>query len=436
MFFKAALENLAVNLAEKSIRKALRSQFDIDILDEDLTRKPNSQKSYMLYAHIPFCHTFCPYCSFHKYAYDEQKATKYFANLREEMIQIKDLGYDFSSMYVGGGTTLINEPELEKTLSLAKDLFHISEISCESDPNHIEPENLSRFSGLIDRLSVGVQSFDENILRKVARLEKFGGKNELLRKLKNAVNSLPALSLDLIFNFPFQTKEQLLSDINAALEVNSQQITFYPLMKSNLTREKIAASLGESSVDNEREFYEIICEKMNYWKPVNSWSFKNPNCNVALKDEYVGDNHEYLGVGSGSFSFLDGKLLINAFDLDDYAKRVENRRSAVIAKCEFDKVQKIRYLLLTEIFNGTIKISEFNAKNACNLRKDALLDILALQLCGAVQIKGDEIIPSEFGKYLFVVLMKEFYIGMDKVRAVFRADLQKQNSKLKIMDLA
>ena len=81
------------------------------------------------------------------------------------MRQVKDAGFNFTSLYVDGGTTLINEPKLEKTLILAKELFDIKDVSCESDPNHIEPENLKRFQGLIDRLSVGVQSFRRYLLK-------------------------------------------------------------------------------------------------------------------------------------------------------------------------------------------------------------------------------------------------------------------------------
>ena len=103
------------------------------------------------------------------------------------MRQIKEAGFDFSSLYVGGGTTLINEPELEKTLKLAKDLFSIEDVSAESDPNHISPESLSRFDGLIDRLSVGVQSFDDETLKRVGRYEKFGSAKETKRKLEQAI---------------------------------------------------------------------------------------------------------------------------------------------------------------------------------------------------------------------------------------------------------
>ena len=183
MIFKNIVENFAVNYAHNSIQRSLYNEFNIDILTTTYTKTPKKDKKYMLYAHVPFCHTFCPYCSFHKYHYEQELAKIYFENLREEMRQVKEAGFDFDSLYVGGGTTLINEPELEKTLKLAKELFSIDEISAESDPNHISPESLARFDGLIDRLSVGVQSFDDETLKRVGRYEKFGSAKEVKRKL-------------------------------------------------------------------------------------------------------------------------------------------------------------------------------------------------------------------------------------------------------------
>lgn len=431
MSFLSVAQDLAIRYASYSMQKSLRNQLLIDILNEEIKKTPQNGKKYMLYAHVPFCHTFCPYCSFHKYGYDEAKALVYFENLRKEMVQMKEVGYDFSSMYVGGGTTLINENELLKTLELAKKLFNISEISCETDPNHIEVSNLKKFIGYIDRLSIGVQSFNDDILKKVARFDKFGSSEVLQKKLIRVVGILPVTSIDLIFNFPLQTKEMLLDDIKIAKSIGSEQITFYPLMKSNLTKSKIASSLGVSDVDNQKEFFEIICDSLKDYVRANAWSFSMKN--ERLKDEYVGYNHEYVGIGSGAFSFLDGKLLINAFDLNDYNNLIKNNHSALIAKCEFKPKEIIKYIFLTELFNGAININKFNQQNKANIQKDMFLELNLLKITNAIKIKNGFITTTEFGKYLCLVLMKEFYTGMDKVRAVFRDNLATKASKINIM---
>lgn len=432
IFNNKFVRNFAKKYAHNIMEKSLFECLDVDIQSQEIKKIPQDGKEYMLYAHVPFCHTFCPYCSFHKYYYDENLCKRYFENLREEMKQVKNVGYKFSSMYVGGGTTLINEDELLKTLELAKKLFNIKEISCESDPNHIGAKNLERFRGLIDRLSVGVQSFDNEILKKVARYDKFGSQADLIKKLSEAIGVLPVLSLDLIFNFPFQTREQLLTDIKIAKELSPQQITLYPLMKSPLTRDQISKSLGISSVDNEEEFYSLIREEFRDYNQNNAWAFSKTASN--LNDEYVGSNYEYVGVGSGAFSFLDGRLLINAFNLDDYANKISSNSSPVIATCDFDKLDRLKYVFLTKLFDGCVDIAKFDAENGANLRKNLFKEITMLNLIGAIKIKDNIITPTEFGSYLCVILMKDFYTGMDKVRAIFKDDARiKRSKKLRIM---
>ncbi|MCI6989008.1 MAG: coproporphyrinogen III oxidase family protein [Campylobacter sp.] len=433
MLFNNIVQNFTTNYAGKIMQRSLERAFEVDILSSELKKIPNPNKKYMLYAHVPFCHTFCPYCSFHKYAYDEDLCKEYFVNLRKELLMMKEAGYEFDSMYVGGGTTLIDEYELLKTLELAKKTFNIAQISCETDPNHIEPKKLSMFKGVIDRLSVGVQSFDNDILKKVARYTKFGDKNTLIEKLSKAIDILPILSLDLIFNFPFQTKEALIDDIKTAKMLNPQQITLYPLMKSNITKEAIAKTLGVSSVDNEKEFYRVILDEFKDYHQNNAWSFSKKLSN--LKDEYVGQNHEYVGIGSGAFSFLDGRLLINAFNLKAYSNFIQKSQSPVIAKCDFSKNDRIKYIFLTELFDGDIDIDEFNLTHSCDLKKDLFAELWLLKLANALSVDDGVIKLNDLGRYICVILMKEFYIGMDRVRATFRDDTKiKSAKKLKIIE--
>ena len=74
-------------------------------------------RKYMLYLHVPFCERLCPYCSFNRYVYREDVARTYFENMRKEMLMLKDLGYDFDSVYIGGGTpTSLSVPQLEQLM--------------------------------------------------------------------------------------------------------------------------------------------------------------------------------------------------------------------------------------------------------------------------------------------------------------------------------
>ena len=442
-----SIQSLATRYASHSMKSALKRNFKVRLEKSEIL--PNG-KPTMLYIHIPFCHTFCPYCSFHKYLYDENLARAYFHALRSEIQIIKSKGFDFTTVVVGGGTTLINEGELLATLELCKRLFSIRQISCESDPTHIKPAQLKRFSGLITRLSCGVQSFDDSILRKIGRYEKFGSSAELQERLAKAQGILPILSIDLIFNFPNQSREQLLSDLRIAKSIGTEQITTYPLMRSNLTESKIATALGVNASDNERAFYELICAEFRQYKRNNAWGFakKTGGCSndssgaesvqrenlispkSTLNDEYVSSHHQYLGAGSGAFSFINGRLFINAFNLQDYCDGILQEGNANMANAEFSRRDILRYVFLCELFSGGLSVNEFNANMECDLERELALELAGLRACGAIRTHAGENLDSkkratriecsEFGRYICVVLMKEFYAGMDLVRATFR----------------
>lgn len=390
------------------------------------TPNPQKNKNYLLYIHIPFCATLCTYCSFNRFLFQEEKAHAYFANLRKEMQMVKDLGYDFSAIYVGGGTTSILPDELCETLDLAKSLFHIQEVSCESDPNHLQRETLEKFKGRIDRLSVGVQSFDDGILRKIGRYEKFGSGEEISQKLKQAIGILPILNIDLIFNFPNQTQEMLARDLEIVQTLKPNQLTTYPLMSSPSVKSALKRSIGEVDLRNEARLYaQILNTLASGFIPLSSWAFSHKGSEIF--DEYVVDNAEYVGIGSGSFSFLNGTLYINTFSLKTYAQRIQNGQMGVARERKYSKKAQLQYRLMVELFGGKASIERFQTLYGADLEKDLFKEIAFLRLSGNIFKQGNAYYPTQKGKYLFLSMMKEFYIGMDRVREESRAMLKEED---------
>ena len=226
-------ENLIFQFANSHVRRAIAQQLTLSDYDKKLIAPPPEDKPYLLYIHVPFCHTICTYCSFNRFVFNEQKARRYFISLRKEIKLIHELGYKFNAIYVGGGTTSIMIDELLQTIEYAKSLFPtITEVSCESDPNHIDLDSIRALKGSINRLSIGVQSFNDDILRKIGRYEKFGSGAVIRQRLEAIMGELPIISVDLIFNFPNQTQEMLLEDLRTIKSIAPTQITTYPLMSS------------------------------------------------------------------------------------------------------------------------------------------------------------------------------------------------------------
>ena len=376
---------------------------------------PPENKPYLLYVHVPFCSMFCPYCSFNKFTYTKEAASVYFQHLRQEILHVKSLGYDFDYLVIGGGTPLIDEDELIKTIELIKTQFNIQHVSCESDPNHIKPKTVLRLDGLIDRLSIGVQTFDDTLLKKLGRFEKFGSGEEVYRKIESMLGILPITSVDLIFNFPEQSEAGLVQDLELLKKLSPEQTSVYPLMTSSLVKNSVRKSLGEFSMAHEMAFFKTIKKQLKTAYPSrHGWSFSKEQDTII--DEYIIDHEEYVGVGSGSFSFLKDTLYLNEFALDQYSSHIQNRNSAVIKEKTFPQNSQMYYRLMVDLFNGKLSKRKFHSMFGVEIEEALGKELMLLRLAKTVVEDEHTIKTTEFGDYLFLVLMKEFYMGMDRIR--------------------
>ena len=374
---------------------------------------PQPGHEYTLYAHVPFCESLCPYCSFNRFIYQPQKTRNYFAALREEMRRTADLGYRFTSMYIGGGTPTIQIDELVEIIDLARSLFPLREVSCETNPNHLTLPFIEMLMNRVQRLSVGVQSFDDGLLRQMNRYDKFGSGNEILERIRSSAPHFLSLNVDMIFNFPSQTPEILKEDLRKIISSGAQQTTFYPLMTAPSVKTSLANSVGRVDPRREWSLYNIICDELGReFQPLSSWTFVRGS--AGMIDEYIATSPEYVGIGSGAFSYLNGTLFVNTFSLAEYAREINARGSAVTASKKFTELARKRYDLMMVFFGRYDNAREY-------LRKQPALwlEHLFLSLAGA--FKGSEL--TRFGRYLSVVMMREFFSGVNNVRDVARLAL-------------
>lgn len=381
--------------------------------------KCDKNKKYLLYIHIPFCKTLCPYCSFHKFIFKEDIARKYFVLLRKELYITKEHGFNFVALYIGGGTTTILPDELAKTIDLAKELFNIGEVSCESDPN-IDESMIDMLSQRVDRLSVGVQSFNDTILKKMTRYQKFGSAKKQYAQLEILKEKFHIVNVDMIFNMPNQTRETIKYDLQRLSELNPQQISYYPLMHSPSVKKRIEKNLGRVHSDHEYEYYNMIINVLNEeYKQISSWSYIDKKIQTKVFDEYIVDYDEYLGLGSGSFSFIENKLYINTFSLKEYKKKIEANELSIQRVKEYSKSDITLYRLMVSLFSKNYD-KQLQKKHPIYTQFMVWFKIL----------DKNTLETTCFGNYLFLRLMKEFYIGMDYVRERSKKDLHKEDQLL------
>ncbi|MBU2234363.1 MAG: coproporphyrinogen III oxidase family protein, partial [Proteobacteria bacterium] len=266
---------------------------------------PGDPRPRLLYLHIPFCERLCPYCSFNRFVFAEELCREYFRALRKELILYRNLGYDFGGIYIGGGTPTVLIDELEETIALARECFSIRELSVETNPNHLTEDRLAALQRAgVNRLSVGVQSFDDGLLKKMDRYDKYGSGAEIVGRLRETLGRFGTLNADMIFNFPTQTSAMLERDLDTLRDIGIDQVTWYPLMVSDSTRQKVMETMGRVDGRQEERFYhQIVGRLLPAYRFSSAWCF---SLKQAMIDEYIVDYDEYAGLGSGSIGYLNG----------------------------------------------------------------------------------------------------------------------------------
>lgn len=401
-------------IAKKKVNSLLQFEKVEDHKFDEKERGP-----LMLYLHVPFCRELCPYCSFHRVPFNEGLCRRYYRALRREILFYKDLGFRFSGVYVGGGTPTLLIDELSQTLELLKENFPIEEISVETNPNDLTPENIKVLKECgVKRLSVGVQSFDDMILKAVRRYHKYGSGKEIFEKIKATSCEFHTLNVDMIFNFPNQSAESLRRDLELIVESNASQVTYYPLMVSTRTLREIESSLGKMDFKKEQIFYRMILESLlENFKPSTAWCFSK---NSGLIDEYVVNYDEYAGLGSGSIGYVDGYAYANTFNLEEYISSIDRGRLPILGKKSYSLRQRLQYDFLMKLFGLRLDMGEIERKYGFWGKLLLLPEIAFFTSLGALERNGDTFSLTHKGLYFWVVMMREFFTGVNNFRDFLR----------------
>lgn len=376
----------------------------------------------LMYIHIPFCEKLCPYCSFNRFAFDESLCREYFRALREELLIYGDKGYNFGGLYAGGGTPTILIDELAETVALARKTFSIREVSVETNPNHLTEDNLQILREMgVNRLSVGIQSFDDRLLKEMERYDKYGSGEEIADRLIKALGRFDTLNADMIFNFPSQTLESLKSDLDILTKTGVDQVTYYPLMVSDSTRRIVAETLGAVDYRKEALYYrEIVRHLEKNYRFSSAWCFSKK---TGMIDEYIVDYDEYAGLGSGSVGYLNGTCYANTFDIRQYIRQVDRRKGALplMAGREFSLQDRARYDFLMKLFGMKLDVPSIQARYKGRFFSYTWPLLIAFRIAGGVRYYPPELYLTARGRYMWVVMMREFFTAVNNFRDFCRS---------------
>lgn len=374
----------------------------------DSPPKPDKNRSYLLYIQIPFCQELCPYCSFVRVKFEHSLASRYFDALEKEIELYHKLGFCFDSIYIGGGTPTIMPDRLANLVKLIKNTWQIKQISVETNPNHLKPEILKILKDIsVNRLSIGVQSFNNEILESIQRLKKYGSGEEIKQNISSVVGMFDTVNIDMIFNFPNQTEQMLAKDIEIIKQINADQVTYYPLMVSNFKKNEITKSCGQVNFKKEKQLYQLLVKQLTeLYSQESIWCFSKSK---GLIDEYIVNHDEYAGLGPGSWGYIKGKMYSNTFSIKQYITMLQEGKSPIAGSRNVSFLERIRYSFLMKLIAGPVSVSDMRKKYGTCFWLYLSRELLFLFTTRSVIFKDNNITLTPNGQYYCLVLMRTLF---------------------------
>ena len=296
-------------------------------------------KEVSLYIHIPFCKQRCFYCDFPTFAGKERFREEYVEALIKE-IEDKCSNYLIKTIFIGGGTpSYLEEKELEKLL-IAVSKLNLSdklEYSMECNPGTVNEEKLKIMKKYgINRISFGLQSCNDQLLKKIGRIHTF---KEFLENYNLARKvGFNNINIDLMYGLPNLTIQDWKNTLEKICELKPEHISAYSLIIEEGTAfyklyEKDKLELP--SEDDERVMDKLTKDilKSNGYHQYEISNFALPGKECEHNKVYW-SLEEYIGVGSASSSYIDGYRLVNTSNINDYIEKINNNISVVIDKYE------------------------------------------------------------------------------------------------------
>ena len=388
-------------------------------------------EEFGIYVHIPFCKKKCYYCDFISFDCMENKIDDYINSLIKE-IDKKDIieksddnvilknftEKKVTSIYIGGGTpSLIASKYILKILNAIKNKYELkenAEITIEVNPGTVTEEKLIDYKNAgINRLSIGLQSADDRILKLIGRIhtyEQFLNTYNLAKKV-----GFKNINVDLMLAIPTQTEKELVDSIIKVVNLNPNHISLYSLILEENTK------LEELVKNKELELIDDDTERKMYWKTKNLLKKNGYNhyeiSNFSKKGFESKHNmncwnqEQYIGYGLAAHSYFSNTRFSNTDDLNEYILNINNDNINEIIEIEEvqDREKKAKeYMMLGFRKIKGISISDFERKFRVHPLFYFRFELEKLEKEGLIEIDLDNILLTEKGLDLANQVFEEF----------------------------
>ena len=314
------------------------------------------------YVHIPFCTQICYYCDFSKVFIKNQPVDSYLEHLIEEYdsYDIKKL----RTLYIGGGTpTALSAPQLAfllEKLTDKLDLSYLEELTIEANPGDLDEEKIAVLKDSpVNRVSLGVQTFNDRMLKQIGRSHLEKDIYENIANLKKA--GFDNISIDLIYALPKQTMEDVKTNVAKAIALDIPHMSLYSLILENHTvfmNRMRRGKLPLPKEDLEAEMFEYIISELEKagFEHYEISNFSKPGFESRHNLMYW-DNAEYYGIGAGASGYVNGVRYKNHGPIRHYLQAVEAGNARVQ-----EEVLTLHEKMEEEMFLGLRKKSGVSKK--------------------------------------------------------------------------
>ena len=375
-----------------------------------MQKKPTSA-----YVHIPFCTQICYYCDFSKVFIKNQPVDSYLEHLLEEF-----RSYDIQklrTLYIGGGTpTALSAPQLEmllKGLTKNLDLSALEELTIEANPGDLDADKIAVLkNSAVNRVSLGVQTFDDKMLKKIGRSHLEKDIYENIDRLKLA--GFDNISIDLIYALPGQTMEQVKDNVAKAIGLDIPHMSLYSLILENHTVFMNRMRRGKLPLPKEEleaEMFEYIIAELERagFEHYEISNFSKPSFESRHNLMYW-DNAEYYGIGAGASGYVNGVRYKNHGPIRHYLSAVEEGNARITEEHLSQKEQMEEEMFLGLRKKSGVSMARFEEKFGRSF--DELYGEIVRDLVqkGLMQIEGDRVRMTKRGLFLGDIVAERFIL--------------------------
>lgn len=315
-----------------------------------------------IYIHIPFCISKCFYCNFISYTKRDEIIEKYINAVCMEILQNAEIlsEYTISTVYFGGGTPSYIDgkyiQQIMNTLNLFKKENDFLEVTIEVNPNSVTLEKLNEYKKCgINRISIGLQSTHDDILKAIGRKHTLNDFNNTLKMCKEA--NIDNISIDLIYPLPNLTLEKFSDTLNYIMSIkddyNIKHISIYNLEVHEGTKLEFLLNEGYLELVDEdteykmKELLEKRLEENGFYKyEISNFSLKGFESKHNINYWNQGS---YLGFGVCASSFFSGTRYKNTDNLDEYVQSINSNISTVVEKESLDLLGLMKEFIILKL---------------------------------------------------------------------------------------